>query len=450
MKSIFYTLLFSTITYSVLFSQNINTIAGNGIAGFSGDGGPAIAAQIDYPKSICFDPSGNLYIADWSNHRIRKIDLSGNISTFAGNGTQAYTGDGGSAILASTSGVIHDIVSDNAGNIYFPDFYFHVVRKINTNGIISTIAGTGTSGHTGDGGLAKIATLNYPTGIAIDATGNIYIAEMDYIRKITPAGIITTIAGNINTTASGNGGPAVLANVFQPIGMAFDSKSNLIFADQGHNQIRKITPTGIISAFAGTGSIGYNGDGGLATLAEFNNPHDITFDVNGNLFIGDYMNNVIRMVDTVGIIHTIAGNGFNAGTSNGSFSGDGGLPLFAGFYYPTSVAFDGNGKLYICDNGNSRIRKVNTEVGINELLNNCNISIYPNPTNDIIIVSNLFPKNQSSLTPDSDKINIYDNLGELVLSSEITTTNLQLDLTNFTSGIYYLKTSSISKKIIKL
>ncbi len=280
-----------------------------GLSGFSGDGGPATNARFTESFGIGY-AGGDLYIADRSNNRIRKIDNYGIVTTVAGNGLRGYSGDGGYAIDAELNWP-HGVTVDRSGNLYIADNQNHVVRKINTLGIISTIAGTGISGYSGDGGMATLAKLYSPSNIAIDQYGNLYIADdfTSVVRKITPAGIITTIAGNGTRGYSGDGGPATLAALSSSMGVAIDMHGNVYISELGNNRIRKIDPSGIINTFAGIGIAGFSGDGGPATAAAVNWPWNMAIDDFGNVYFTDNGNDRIRKINTLGIISTIAGNG---------------------------------------------------------------------------------------------------------------------------------------------
>ena len=283
------------------------------------------------------------------------------IKTVAGNGTYGYSGDGGiadSAKLNSPFGV----AVDASGNLFIADEYNKVIRKVSTNGIITTVAGNGTYGYSGDGGSATSAKLNYPTGVAVDASGNLFIADEENhrIRKVSTSGVITTVAGNGTKGYNGDGGIADSAELYYPTGVAVDASGNLFIADQYNNRIRKVSKSGIITTVAGNGygagtnNGGYSGDGGSAISAELNGPNDVAVDAIGNLFIADQGNNVIRKVSTTGIITTVAGNGILG------YSGDGGSADSAELNYPTGVAVDASGNLFIADYNNHRIRKVST------------------------------------------------------------------------------------------
>ncbi len=341
----------------------INTIAGNGTAGFTGDGGAATAAEIYAPACAVTDATGNIYICDYSNNRIRKVGATGNITTFAGNGISGYSGDGGQATAAELNHPT-GIYADGSGNLFIADFSNNRIRKVNSSGVITTIAGTGTTGYSGDGGAATAAHLNEPSCLVGDAAGNIYFTDGNNcaVRVINTSGIITTIAGNGTPGYSGDGGPATAAHIWFAFGIALDAANNLYIADQFSNRVRKISTSGIITTVAGSGATGsgtgsYTGDGGAATAATMKNPSGVYIDPAGNMVISDYYNNVIRYVNTSGIISTIAGTG------TGGFSGDGGAPTSAQIYHPNNIWEDAGGNIYIPDATNNRVREITMSGG---------------------------------------------------------------------------------------
>ena len=334
-------------------SQTIDTIAGNGSWGFSGDGGPATAASLYYPTDVIVDGMGNRYISDINNLRIRKVTPAGIISTIAGNGTYGFSGDGGPATSAQLA-YVYQLAVDAGGNLYIADYDNNRVRKVTSAGIISTIAGNGTYGFSGDGGPATSAALQRPVGVAVDGAGNVYFGDYSNhrIRKVTPAGIISTVAGNGTATFGGDGGPATSASLYYPLGISTDAGGNLYIADQGNQRIRKVTSSGIISTVAGNGTYGFSGDGGPATSASFSTVWDVTPDNRGNLYVADSDNYRIRKISASGLISTVAGNGTRG------FSGDGGPAANASINYASGVATDTAGDLYIADQNNHRVRKV--------------------------------------------------------------------------------------------
>jgi sugar lactone lactonase YvrE len=346
-------------THATQAGSIISTIAGNGTAGFTGDGGNANNSELNKPKAIAIDTFGNIYITDYVNERIRKISPSGIISTFAGTGIAGYSGDGGSAVNCQINGA-NGITTDISGNVYFADEGNKVIRKINLSGIITTIAGGGTSGL-GDGGLAINAAFGDPTDVGVDNAGNIYVSDISQnrIRKINVVGIITTIAGNGNTGFSGNGGQAVNALLWNPTAIAVDGPGNIYISDGENNSIRKIDITGVINTIAGyslwpSGGGGNlnNGDGGYATNAAIGYNEGVAVDAFGNVYISGYHTNRIRKINSSGIITTIAGTG------TAGHTGDGGLAVYSSLNLPIGLATDSKGNIYVADMNNNCIRKI--------------------------------------------------------------------------------------------
>jgi gliding motility-associated-like protein len=345
----------SLILASITQAQIITTYAGNGTNGFSGDGGPATSAQLAWQIGLATDNSGNLYIADHDNNVIRIVNSVGIISTFAGNHSLGYSGDGGPAISAQ---LYHParMATDNLGNLYFTDQNSELIRKINSAGIITTITGNLPPGYSGDGGLLINAQFGSISGITIDNAGNMYIADYGnhVIRKVNNAGIITTIAGNGSAGFSGDNGPATSAQLGSPYAVVFDNAGNMYIPDNGNQRIRKINPAGIITTVAGTGAPGYSGDGGPATAAEFLYPWSLSIDNSDNLYVTDAGNNVVRKINTAGIVTTFAGNG------TPGYSGDGGSATAAQLNDICDAVIDNGGNVYISQRTPDYvIRKVN-------------------------------------------------------------------------------------------
>ncbi len=342
-------------------SYTISTIAGRTIncpiRGL-GDGGLAVDACLNQPNAVASDSSGNIYIADTYNGLIRKVAADGTISTVAGSQSlgAGYSGDGGLATKAQL-GMPSGILVDSSGNLYIADSRYDRVRKVTSSGIISTVAGGGTNYTAdGDGGAATDAVLNQPEGLAMDTAGNLYVADTWHykVRKVSPSGVITTIAGSgysFLLNGNGDGGAATSAAVM-PDAVALDSAGNLYIADQFNNRIRKVNASGIISTLVGTGSGSYSGDGGLATKAGVSSPYGVAVDSGGNIYIADTYDNRIRIVATNGSISTIAGDG-----SQGN-SGDGGAATGAEFYHPQGVTVTSTDRILIADTYNNRVRKL--------------------------------------------------------------------------------------------
>lgn len=318
-------------------AYTISTIAGNGTTGFAGDGGPATSAQLSFPGSIAVDSSGNIYIADSGNNRIRKIS-NGNISTVAGNGTAGYTGDKAAATSAELNNPT-GVAVDSSGNLYIADTNNQVVRKVDTSGNITTFAGDNGvgAGYSGDTGTATNAQLNAPTAVAIDSSGNLYIADANNntIRVVT--------AGTINTVSATSG------TVIHPDGLAVDAAGNLYIADTPNRRIVKLS-NGVLTVVAGNETIGSAGDNGLAVNAQLYDPFGVAVDAAGYVYIADTFNSRIRKVSLDGTLSTIAGTGYP------SYYGDGGQATSATVYFPHAVAVDSSGRVYVADTVNHAIR----------------------------------------------------------------------------------------------
>jgi uncharacterized protein (TIGR03437 family) len=325
----------------------ISTVAGTGTAGYSGDGGLATNATLAGAVGVAVDTAGNLFIADQNNNRIRKVATTGIITTVAGTGASGYGGDGGPA----TSALLQRpprVSVDAAGNLYIADS--NRIRKVTPAGIITTVAGNGTQGYSGDGGLATSAFLNTPVDVQPDSAGNLFIADQgnNVVRKVDTGGIITTVAGSGSRGYSGDGGPATKASLSEPTGIAVSAAGDLFFSDQGNNRIRKVS-NGIITTVAGNGTAGFAGDGGIATSAELNAPTGISLDIAGNLYSAEQANNRVRVLLTNGTIQTVAGNG------TAGYSGDGGTATGAALNDPHGVSTFA-GRVYIADSSNYRVR----------------------------------------------------------------------------------------------
>jgi sugar lactone lactonase YvrE len=335
---------------------SIATIAGSGSCCYSGDGGPAAAAQLGFPSALGLDSAGTLYIADNGNHRVRKVSSDGVISTVAGSGDFGYSGDGGSALDAQIGGA-QGLAADNDGNLYIADFANYRVRKVSAAGIIATVAGDGTRGFSGDGGPATQAQLSAPFALAVDDTGNLYIADDNRVRRISPLGIITTVAGNGAYGDSGDGGPATSAALGQLHAIAVDAAGN-VYTGGTDRRVRRISPAGIITTVAGTGApYLYSGDGGSAAQAAIGDPGGLAVDGFGNLYIADTANGRVRLVSRDGTITTLAGSGGTGGWFGLVFgySGDGG-PATAAQLGPWGLAVDGRGNIYVGDAANGAVR----------------------------------------------------------------------------------------------
>jgi streptogramin lyase len=334
-------------------NSTISTIGGNGVAGFGGDGGPATQARLNHPRDVALGPDGSVYLADTDNHRIRRIAPNGTITTIAGNGSSSYNGD---SIPATSAGLYwpHDVTVGGDGVVYIADSAHHRIRRVGLNGTITTIAGTGVAGVTGDGGLAVNARLRNPKSVAVYG-GGLFTAGLDNkVRRIDlSSGVITRVAGTGTAGYSGDGGPATEARLRGPQRIAIDSTGDIYIADSLNHRIRRVNAaTGVITTVAGTGAAGLSGDGGRATSARVNEPRGVALDGDTVLFIADSNNHRVRRVDLVtGQITTVAG------TTRG-YSGDGGPGRLARLYQPRGLAVTSQGDLIIADTMNSALRRL--------------------------------------------------------------------------------------------
>jgi uncharacterized protein (TIGR03437 family) len=326
----------------------INTVAGTGTFGFSGDGGSALLAVLNTPTGLALG-NGSLYISDTNNQRVRQV-ASGSILTVAGNGTPGYLGDSGpaaSSSLRSPTGLAFDAT----GNLYIADTGNNNVRQVAPSAVIATFAGTGACGLGGDGAPAALTPLCGPQGAVADPAGNTYIADTlnNRVILVDPQGNIHVVAGN-GTAGDAGAGNTAWGELYQPQGVALDTAGNLYIADTKNHRIRMLTPGGAISTVAGTGTPGFSGDGGAATAAQLNEPSQVAVDAGGNIYIADTSNHRVRLVTTDGNIATIAGTG------DAGYNGDNGAALGIALYSPGGLTLDGQGNLYVADTGNNRVR----------------------------------------------------------------------------------------------
>jgi DNA-binding beta-propeller fold protein YncE len=336
----------------------ITTAVGTGERGFAGDGGPAVKAQLNGPFDVGFDPSGNLYFSDTFNHRIRRVDgRTGIISTVAGYGIAGYGGDGGPA-LAAAFNEPYGIAVDRSGNIYVADRHNHCVRRIDgASGIVTTFAGNGTAGYSGDGGPAAQAGMVEPNGLGFDpAEQKLFIADVaDHRVRIVDLaqGTITTYAGTGEATHSGDGGPVNPAGVFGARAVKVAADGTVYILERQGSTLRAVDPrSGVITTVAGTGARGYSGDGGPARDAVFDAPKEFALDPGGDILIVDTESHAIRRIDrTSGIVETIAGGRKGP-------EGDGGPATAAGLGRPHGAVVGPDGAIYIGDTENHRIRKL--------------------------------------------------------------------------------------------
>lgn len=359
-------------------AQNIKTIAGDGTPGATGDGAAATAAKLNYPTGVAVDKAGNVYIADANNNKVRKVSTSGVITTIAGNGTSGFSGDGGQATAAQLK-YPTNVAVDLSGNVYITDANNARIRKVTPAGIISTYVGDGSLGYGGDGGQATAAQLHNPRGLHVDAAGNLYIAAVfsQKVRMVDPTGIIVTVAGTGTSGYAGDGGSAISAQLKDPSGVGKDAAGNMYIADKSSHCIRKVTPTGTISTIAGNDvTADFTGDGGPATAARMKTPIAVKVDKYDNVFVLDMGNNRVRKINAAGVMSTVAG-----ATAVGS-GGDGGPATAASFNFPQDIALDTLGNVYIADAGNNKIRKITyvSPAGVVMPSQMGTLAVFPNPS----------------------------------------------------------------------
>ncbi len=423
------------------FSQSkgqaiINTIAGNGHPGYSGDNALAVNAELSGPAGICADAAGNLYIPDFLNSVIRKVDhTTGIITTIAGNGTPGFAGDSGLATHAELF-YPYCVFVDHSNNIYIADAGNNRIRKIDqSSGIISTIAGSGAAGFSGDNGPATNALLSYPTSVCADDTGNIYIADLanNRVRMINHNdNTITTIAGS-TAAFFGDSGLAVNAKMNQPWGICLDASNDIYIADYGNYRVRKIDAnTHIIMTVAGNGTSGNSGNDVDALSAQLKGPVAVYVDVNNNLYISDQTSSMVRRVNpNTRIITTISGDG------NQGYSGDMHDPVNAELNGPSGICADAAGDIYIADFQNQRVRKITgLPSAVNkEALPAGNLNVWPNPSNGNFTVTATLSNSKEA------SIQVFNTLGQMLylqtstLQSGKLNTQLHLSLA---PGIYTL------------
>ncbi len=421
---------FTLLFHSKSFAQTITTYAGNGTAAYVGDGGQATASSINYPFGVTADTHGNLFFADAANYVIRKIDNAGIITTIAGTGAPGYSGDGGLA-TAATFADPEGLALDSLGNIYVTDLENATIRKINTSGIITTIAGTGTSGYNGDGIPATSALLNMPRCILIKNGEILFSDPGNYrIRKISTSGVISTIAGTGLPGSTGDGAQATAAKLATQLSLAADKLGNFYIYQDSIFKIRKVAPNGIITSIAGTGVNVSSGDNGLATAAGIGNAGGMTVDVFNNLYFSDENHGRIRKIDhATNIVTTIVGDGTPCG-----FSGDGGPATNAQLCGPYDICIDKNGVLFFADQNNQRIRRVRLGLGVENTANEAaQITLSPNPA-----TAGAFTLNISTGIPENAQITITNVTGSTVSALQGETNKAMEIQLNVPKGLYFV------------
>lgn len=398
-------------------AQTVTTLAGSS-QGFA-DGTGAFA-QFYNPTGVATDAAGNVYVADYENNKIRKVSPTGEVSTFAGSSQGFADGMGAEAQFYFPSGV----ATDSAGNVYVADTFNNRIRKITPDGMVTTLAGS-SQGFV-DGTLLT-AKFFRPYGVTTDIAGNVYVADgaNHKIRKITIAGIVSTLAGS---TQGFNDGIGTAARFNLPIGVTADASGNVFVADYFNHKIRKITPTGVVSTFAGSTSGAADGTG---ILAQFNLPYGVAIDNAGNIYVGDVFNSKIRKISPIGVVSTFAGSG-NYGSSDG-------IGIAAEFFRPNGVATDSAGNVYVADTNNNLIRKITNQLNVNQYNITSKIILYPNPVSSVLTLQ---IENDSII----NKIKISDLSGKIILN-QIQNSNY-INVENLAKGLYILEAYSSENKMV--
>lgn len=436
-------LVASLFLFNIVAAQYVFPLAGVNFAqGFWGDGANCQNAAFNSPGPLAMAPNGDIYVADAGNARIRMIKTNSIITTVAGTGKDGYSGDGGLATLAKI-GAITAMVFDASGNLYFADSSYHCIRMINSNGIITTVAGTGTAGTSPDGATAYGSSINGPGGITINSSGTIYFTETHNhcIRTISTSGILGTVAGTAHVSGfAGDNGQALSASLNLPGYLHFDKNGNLYICDVGNARIRKINTSGVISTFAGNGSPGFTTDNGTATQISINNPCALTSNKINEVYFTDLNNHKLRKVDATGYMSTIV----NAGTVTTGNSGTFGQATYFKINSPTGIIIKSDYDIYFSDRDNHTIRMVNAFPGLSVQSNQSDktVGIFYNTTCGFITVN----------ADEHSELSVYSICGEKVLSAEIEEEETRIE-TALAPGIYLavIKSqagSSVIKKII--
>ncbi len=413
MKRLYHFILTLTIVCALnTQAQNITTIAGIGVNGYTGDGGPALEAAI-MPAGITTDTAGNIYFGDIVHNVVRKIDATGIITTIASSGIDAPI----------------DVAVDKNGNVYVTELISNRVIKISPSGVITTVAGGGAARDFTHDALATHVSIWAPDGIAVDSEGTIYFAERfnHCISKVTKDGIISIIAGTGSGGYNGDDIPATDAQLNYPMGIALDAAGNVYVAEQGNERVRKINLSGNITTIAGCSTSGYNGDNIQATAAKLNYTRDVAVDKDGNVYIADEDNQRVRKVDGAGIITTVAGTGVTG------YIGDGGAAVDAQLKAPGCIAVNNFGNLYIADIGNERIRRVRYSLSVKGTDNTSSaISVYPNSNSGQFVI------NIPSAVTEQVHIDVTNMLGETIKAITATTNkDVRMNI-DVAPGIYLL------------
>jgi sugar lactone lactonase YvrE len=367
-------------------SGNISTVAGSGVCAFGGDGGPAIAGGAWHPMGLAMDDQGAWFFSELDTCRVRRVDAGGAVTTYAGTGVCGFSGDGGPATEARLSDFLGGLALADDGTLFIAEGYNCRVRRIDPNGVIETVAGTGVCDFSGDGGPAREASLDFVSDVALDGSGGLYVAGPFNcrVRRIDLAtGVIDTVVGDGSCSYNGEDLPALAAGV-EPWGVAVGPDGGVYLADAGNCRVRQVDAEGRIVTVAGGDACGFAGDGGQATQAQLIRPYDVVLDSEGNLYVADLRTFTVRKVDRQGIISTVAGVGISRPIDIGgydptsgflcslhslpvpapSYLADGGPASEGGLYFPYGIALSHDGHLYIADTFDHRVRRVTCGAGV--------------------------------------------------------------------------------------
>lgn len=394
---------------NLIFGQVVSTVAGS-TNGFQD--GNTLTAKFFNPFGVCIDATGNLFIADQVNYKIRKIS-AGNVSTLAGSTQGDAIGVGSTAMFKRPT----KVCMDTTGNIYLSDTGNHKIKKVTPDGVVSLLAGS-TQGY--QNGIASSAKFSFPNGLCLDNMGNLYVVELgnDVIRKITPSGIVSTFCGSTSGYADGS---ATTAQFQEPIDIFMDSSGTFYVADAGNHRIRKVTPTGEVSTLAGSTPGGF--EDGAGNTAKFNYPTGVCVDATGHVYVADEFNEKIRKITPSGNVTTLAGS--TQGYTDG-------IGTSAKFNHPAGVAVDLFGNIYVADNGNHKIRKIGDNLSIiNNSILSKNLTIYPNPSINTLILENKIEIIK--------KVEFYDLNSRLIYSLDINSNRREIDVSQLENTIYLLK-----------
>jgi sugar lactone lactonase YvrE len=406
----------NTLVMKISVQGKVSRFAGNGIRGYSGDGGPSIDASLNGPSGIYADRTGNVFLADTANYRIRKIDLNGIITTIAGNGQNGVSPENTIAVNALI-GESYSVAEDSLGNVYFADSANYRIAKVDTHGILTTVAGkVGSPGYSGDNGPATSAQLNYPLSVTVDPSNNIVIGDtFNYaVRVVNGSGIIKALAGTGKPGYAGDNGPAAYALIYRPWTVSSDSQGNILFVDYDNNVIRRIDTKGVITTVAGSGKVGLGTENVPATSSALYYPFSVSAEPGGSFLIADFSNNTVRRVSSGGTITTVAGNGFK------TISPNGGAASSAILAYPSKVAVDQSGNVLVADWNNQLVERVTLSNGTMSAISGIGRAAYTGDNVPAITAGLNFP--QGVTTDRSGNIYISDTYNHRIRKIDSTGT----------------------------